>query len=323
MVDAATHSGPAIELSGVCKRYGSAVALDGLDLEVPRGACFGLLGPNGAGKTTTVGILTTLLRATAGEARLLGHDVRREPAAVRREVGLVFQEPSLDPELTARETLELTARLYHLERPRRRADEMLEGVGLADQADRPVRGLSGGLKRRLEIGRGLLHRPRVLFLDEPTVGLDVAARAAIWERLRALHAEGQTTLFLTTHSMEEADALCERLAILDGGRRVAEGTPTALKAALGGDEVRLTLEREDGVFERLERVEGVRSVVREAPGRLRVSVVDGPRRLAALVEAAAAGGLLEVDLRRPSLESVFLHHTGHAFEPGAASRDPA
>jgi ABC-2 type transport system ATP-binding protein len=325
MVSQTTNATPAIELRGVRKRYGDTLALDGLDLQVPGAACFGLLGPNGAGKTTTVGILTTLLRPTAGTARVLGRDAVAEPAAVRREVGVVFQEGTLDPELTARETLDLTGRLYHLEDRRARVAEVLALVGLEGVADRPARGYSGGLKRRLEIGRGLLHRPRVLFLDEPTLGLAVAARSAIWEHLRALHAGGETTLFLTTHSMEEADALCQQLAIVDRGRLVAEGTPDGLKAALGGDVVGLHLEREPGAVQRLARVEGVREVVREAPQRLRITVVDGPRRLAALVEAVSGFGVLEVSLQRPTLESVFLHHTGHAFEaaPGSAARADA
>jgi ABC-2 type transport system ATP-binding protein len=176
---------PAVLVRGLVKHYGDVRALDGLDLEVPRGAFFGLLGPNGAGKTTTLGILTTLIPPTAGRAELLGLDVVAERRGVRAEVGVVFQESTLDPELSAREHLDLYARLYHLDSPRARVAETLEAIGLEEDADRPTRGLSGGLKRRLEIGRGLLHRPRVLFLDEPTLGLDVAARARVctpWRR---------------------------------------------------------------------------------------------------------------------------------------------
>jgi ABC-2 type transport system ATP-binding protein len=317
MVSERTNGPLAVELRGVCKRYGVTPALDGLDLEVGRGACFGLLGPNGAGKTTAVGILTTLLRPDAGTARVLGRDVTVEPAEVRRLVGLVFQEPSLDPELTARETLDLTARLYHLADRRSRVAQLLAALGLEAVADRAVRGYSGGLKRRLEIARGLLHRPQLLFLDEPTLGLDVAARAAVWEHVRALHRERGTTVFLTTHSMEEADALCQRLCIVDRGRVVVEGSPDALKAGLGGDVLRLRLERGERAEERLLRVAGVRAVARGDDGQLWVTVEDGTRRLAPLVETVRDLGILEVDLRRPSLESVFLHHTGHAFEPPA------
>ena len=306
----------AIETRGLVKRYGEREALSGLDLEVPAGICFGLLGPNGAGKSTCIGVLTTLLSPTSGRASLLGHDVVAERAAVRRRIGVVFQESALDPELSAREQLVLHAQLFHLEAPRARAEEWIARAGLADHADLAVRKLSGGLRRRVEIARGLLCRPGVLFLDEPTTGLDVAARAGIWEELRALRRGGETTIFLTTHSMEEADALCDRLAILDGGRVVATGSPTALKAELGGDVVTLLLERPDAVRDALAAHEGVSRVESEGEreGALRITVADGSRRLASLLECARPAGVLEVDLRRPSLEHVFLHHTGHAFE---------
>ena len=310
----------AIEVRGLVVRYGAVEALRGLDLSVARGRCFGMLGPNGAGKTTTVGVLTTLLRPDAGSARLLGRDVVAERDAVRRDVGVVFQESTLDAELTPREHLDLYARLYHLSERRRRVSEMLALVGLEERASEPVRRLSGGLKRRLEIARGLIHEPRVLFLDEPTLGLDVAARSAIWEHLRQLAARRETTIFLTTHSMEEADSLCEEIAILDRGRRVASGTPEALKADLGGDVVRLRLTRADGAAARLQRVDGVHQVVSDddADGHaLRITVADGPKRLVDLIEAARPFGVSEVALQRPTLEHVFLHHTGHSFEPVA------
>jgi ABC-2 type transport system ATP-binding protein len=305
----------AIEVRALAKRYGDTTALAGIDLDVPRGICFGLLGPNGAGKSTTVGVLTTLLAPTSGRASLLGHDVVRERAAVRRQIGVVFQESALDPELSAREQLALHARLFHLEAPAARAADWIERLGLAEHADRPVRKLSGGLRRRVEIARGLLHRPGVLFLDEPTTGLDVAARARIWDELRALRGSGETTLFLTTHSMEEADALCDAIAIVDAGRIVASGSPDALKAALGGDVVTLELERPEAVIAALEAQPGVSRVATDGEtGALRVTVSDGSRRLAGLLECARGAGILAVDLRRPSLEHVFLHHTGHAFE---------
>jgi ABC-2 type transport system ATP-binding protein len=308
---------PAIEVRGLVKRFGDVEALSGLDLRVAAGTCFGLLGPNGAGKTTTVGVLTTLLRPTSGQALLFGRDVTAEPEQVRRDVGLVFQESTLDPDLTAREHLDLYARLYHLEGRGARVGEMLALVALEERADEPVRKLSGGMRRRLEIARGLLHRPRLLFLDEPTLGLDVAARAAVWEHLRRLRGESGTTLFLTTHSMEEADSLCDVVAIVDRGRRVTEGTPDALKAELGGDVVNLRLARADGAAERLEGVEGVRQVSPEGETGFRVTLVDGPRRLAHLIEAVRPLGVEEVTMQRPTLEHVFLHHTGHAFEPEA------
>ncbi len=322
MGEITTNEPPAIEVQGLVKRYGEIAALDGLDLRVERGAFFGLLGPNGAGKTTTVSVLATLAHPTAGSARLLGRDVVGDRAAARREVGLVFQESTLDPDLTAREHLDLYGRLYHLADRASRTREMLALVALDDDADRPVRQFSGGMKRRLEIARGLLHRPRVLFLDEPTLGLDVAARAAIWEHLRALHAEGETTIFLTTHYLEEADSLCERVAIVDRGRVVAEGEPEALKAALGGDVVRIAVERSDGAGDRLSAVEGVREVAAEPAGgdaaSFRITLRDGPRRLPDVIDAVRDAGIVEVTLHRPTLEHVFLHHTGHAFEGSAA-----
>jgi ABC-2 type transport system ATP-binding protein len=321
-VAVAATEAAAVRVRGLAKRFGDVTALDGLDLEIARGRCFGLLGPNGAGKTTTISILATLLRPDEGSVAVLGHDVVTERAAVRREIGIVFQEPSLDRELTAREHLELHARLYHLPERAMRVARALREAGLEADADRPVRGFSGGMKRRLEVVRGLLHSPRVLFLDEPTLGLDVAARAAVWERLRALREAGDVTLLLTTHSMEEADALCDEIAIVDRGRVVAQGTPEALKVGLGGDLVQLGLERAEGAEAALAAVEGVTRVARDPdPGRdatgirLRVTVAQGSRRLPALLEAVRGFGVIDVTLHRPSLEHVFLHHTGHVFEP--------
>jgi len=316
----ATTQPVAIEAESLVKRFGALEALGGVDLRVAAGACFGLLGPNGAGKTTLVSILATLLRPSAGRARLLGRDVESERAAVRRDVGIVFQEPSLDPELTAREHLDLHARLYHLGDRVRRVAQGLAQVELEAHADRPVRGFSGGMKRRLEIARGLLHRPRVLFLDEPTLGLDPKARGAVWSSLRQIRRENGATVLLTTHSMEEADALCERVAILDRGRLVVEGSPESLKAALGGDLVVVALAQDAGVRAAVAPLEGVRDVVvvPDAGGaEVRVTVADAPRRLAGILDQLRPFGIREVRLQRPTLEHVFLHHTGHAFEPGA------
>jgi len=319
----------AIVARGLVKRFGSVAALDGLSLRVARGSCFGLLGPNGAGKTTTVSILATLARADEGSASVLGRDVVRERAGVRRELGLVFQEPTLDPELAAREQLDLHGRLYHLESRRARVGEALALAGLEADADRPVRGFSGGMKRRLELVRGLLHRPRILFLDEPTLGLDVAARAGIWEELRRLRRTGDLTLFLTTHSMEEADALCDGLAIVDRGRVVAEGSPEGLKAALGGDVVVLSLERaekKEEVRAQLGALSGVTRVTHEdvgGAGVFRIVVANGPQRLPELLYAARPFGVREVQLHRPTLEHVFLHHTGHPFELGGRELEGA
>jgi ABC-2 type transport system ATP-binding protein len=316
---------PAIEVEGLVKRYGDRAALDGLDLCVEQGAFFGLLGPNGAGKTTTVSILTTLALPSAGRVRVLGADPVRERAAVRRCLGVVFQEPSLDRELSAREHLDLQARFYRLPDRRRRVAEALERVQLSADADRPVLGFSGGMKRRLEIARGVLHRPQVLFLDEPTLGLDVASRAAVWAHLRSLHAGGETTIFLTTHSMEEAQSLCGRVAIVDRGRLVVEGAPDALVAELGGDVVVIALDAEaapDEALSAVQGVEGVREVRRSGSGGLRVTLHEGSRRLPALLDVLRPWGVSDVELHRPDLEHVFLHHTGHPFEPERLG-DPA
>jgi len=324
-MDANPSSVPAIEVAGLVKRYGDHAALDGLDLCVEQGAFFGLLGPNGAGKTTTVSILTTLALPTEGRVRVLGADPARERASVRRCLGVVFQEPSLDRELTAREHLDLQARFYRLSDRRRRVGEALERVSLTEDADRPVHGFSGGMKRRLEIARGVLHRPQVLFLDEPTLGLDVASRAAVWAHLRSLHAGGETTIFLTTHSMEEAQSLCGRVAIVNRGRRVVEGAPDALVAELGGDVVVIAFESEsapDGAVAALEGVEGVCDVRRNGSGGVRITVREGSRRLAALLEAVRPWGVSDVELHRPDLEHVFLHHTGHPFEPERLGFEP-
>jgi ABC-2 type transport system ATP-binding protein len=322
-IAAASTPEDAIVARGLVKRFGEVTALCGLSLRVARGSCFGLLGPNGAGKTTTVSILTTLALADEGSAAILGRDVVAERAFVRRDLGLVFQETTLDPELTAREQLDLHARLYHLTGRRERVAEALALAGLEADADRPVRGFSGGMKRRLELVRGLLHRPRILFLDEPTLGLDVAARALLWEELRRLRRESDVTLFLTTHSMDEADALCDCLAIVDRGRVVAEGPPERLKAALGGDVVVLALERaepQEKVMAILRALCGVAQVtddgVAEGGRVFRIVVANGPQRLPELLDAARPFGVREVRLHRPSLEHVFLHHTGHPFELG-------
>ncbi len=311
--DATTRTS-AIETHGLGRSYGATEALIDLDLDVPRGICFALLGPNGAGKTTAVRILSTLLRPSRGEARVLGHDVVRARGEVRSAIGIVFQEPSLDPQLTPREHLDLSARLYRVHNRRARVEALIESFGLGDHADRPVRTLSGGLRRRLEIARGILHTPPLLFLDEPTVGLDVAARAAVWDRLREMRAM-DTTLFLTTHSMEEAEALADRTGILDRGRLIVDGAPRDLKAELGGDSVWFRLERNQGARAALAALPGVVEV-RCDPGSettLHVTVGEGPRRLADLVEAARPYGIVEVELHRPTLEQVFLHYTGRSY----------
>jgi ABC-2 type transport system ATP-binding protein len=233
--EAATDMGVAVEARALSRRFGSFVAVDALDLAVRSGVIFGLLGPNGAGKSTTIKMLTTLLPPSSGEARVAGFDVVREPARVRERIGYVPQLVSADGALTARENLVFSAKLYSVPRAERktRIDEALAFMGLSDAADRTVKTYSGGMVRRLELAQAMLHRPRVLFLDEPTVGLDPVARRAVWERLQELNRTAGATIVLTTHDMEEADHLCAEIALLHKGKVAALGSPAALKAAIG------------------------------------------------------------------------------------------
>jgi len=225
-----------IEIQSLTKTYGKIRAVRGIDLSIDKGEIFGLLGPNGAGKTTTIGMLCTIIRPTSGSALISGHDIMKEPAEVRRKVGIVFQDPTLDTLLTGRENLELHGRLYGIppELRRIRIQEMLELVDLNDRADDITRTYSGGMRRRLELARGLLHRPAVLFLDEPTLGLDPQTRARTWDYIRKMAQNEQTTVVLTTHYMEEAELVCNRVGIIDHGQIIALGTPDELKESLGG-----------------------------------------------------------------------------------------
>lgn len=305
---------PAIVAQGLHKAYGDIRALDGIDLEVQDGEFFGLLGPNGAGKSTLINILATMLPATAGRAQVAGFDVQREPAQVRKQIGIVFQDPCLDEELTGYENLLFHARLYKVSRPDRtqRIEELLKIVELSDRAGDRVKGYSGGMRRRLELIRGLLHHPRVLFLDEPTLGLDPQTRSHIWGYIRRLNAEEKVTMVLTTHYMDEADALCHQIRIIDRGRFVAGGTPNELKAQIGGDLLYLTFEPgADGANDALRRVAGVRNVT-PTPQGLQVEVDEGARTMPRVLEAAGAAGarVQSIHLQRPTLEDVFLRHTG-------------
>src|SRR5881398_4022050 len=235
-----------IEAKGLVKKYGDLVAVAGIDLEVHAGEIFGFLGPNGAGKSTTISMLCTLLTPTAGVARVAGIDVVHDPAAVRQRIGLVFQDPSLDEQLTGRENLEFHAFVYSVpaEHRRERIDKMLELLQLSDRASSQVRTYSGGMKRRLEIARGMLHQPQILFLDEPTLGLDPKTRKSIWTHLNELRTKRGVTIFMTTHYMDEAE-YCDRIAIIDHGKIVALDTPDGLKAKVGGDVVTITSTQPD------------------------------------------------------------------------------
>jgi len=300
-----------IEAKGLVKKYGDLEAVAGIDLEVYGGEIFGFLGPNGAGKSTTISMLCTLLTPTAGIARVAGIDVVRDPAAVRQRIGLVFQDPSLDDQLTARENLEFHAFVYSVPAPdrRRRIDEMLNLLQLADRASSAVKTFSGGMKRRLEIARGMLHQPQVLFLDEPTIGLDPQTRKSIWTHLNELRDTKGVTIFMTTHYMDEAE-YCDRIAIIDRGKIVALGTPDELKAMVGGDVVTITSTAPGAAAKEIEDMLGVKPA--RDNGTLRMEVPDGKAFVPRLVRELSAP-VDTVTLRRPSLDDVFLKLTGRAI----------
>jgi len=309
-----------IESKELVKRYGEVQALDGLTFSVAPGTIFGLLGPNGAGKSTAVKVLTTLARADGGEARVAGHDVARDPGAVRRVIGVVGQHSGVDEQLTGRENVLLHGRLQGLRgrELRARADRLLEEFGLADAAHRIAGGYSGGMQRRLDIAMGLVHRPQVLFLDEPTTGLDPEVRADMWAEIARLQREEGLTILLTTHYLEEADQLASSLAIVDRGRVVAEGSPEALKAGLEGDAVQVELDAgvavNGNVSTALRGVAGLREIT--VDGRtLHARADDGARAVPAVLAALDAHAIpvASVTVARPSLDDVYLRFAGRSF----------
>ncbi|MGQ9498594.1 MAG: ATP-binding cassette domain-containing protein [Desulfotomaculales bacterium] len=311
---------PVLEAHNLVKVYNGVRALDGLTFEVQEGEVFGFLGPNGAGKSTAIRILTTLTRPTAGTARVAGWDILRRPRQVRQSIGYVPQEVSLDHYSTGRENLVLFGRLYRLtpREARRRAAELLALMELEDAADRLVVTYSGGMKKRLDIATGLVHRPRLLFLDEPTTGLDPYSRVRVWDYIRRLNREEGITIFLTTHYLEEADRLAHRVAILDRGRIVAEGAPDALKDAVGGDVVQMEIDAEPaaaaGLEAALAALPGVRRV-HVGERHVRVVTVRGPEAVPALFRRAEGAGFTvrAVTVARPSLDDVFFYHTGRTM----------
>jgi ABC-2 type transport system ATP-binding protein len=311
---------PTIVTEGLRKRYGDKIALDGVDLTVAAGTVCGLLGPNGAGKTTAVRILTTLLRPDEGRAQVAGFDVGRDPQRVREHIGLVGQNAAVDEALSGRQNLELFGRLYHLgsAAARHRAAELLEQFSLADTGDKAAKQYSGGMRRRLDLAASLILAPPVLFLDEPTTGLDPRGRAEVWQAVRDLVKQG-TTVLLTTQYLDEADQLADQISVIDNGRVIAEGSPTALKSKLGGDRLDVVL-HDTAELDRAVRVvaavTGTEPEVDRDRRRISAAVTDP---LAALGEAARAlreegFGVEDVGLRRPTLDEVFLSLTGHGTE---------
>jgi ABC-2 type transport system ATP-binding protein len=317
----------AIEATELTKSYPPDVrALDGLSLAVPAGTIFGLLGPNGAGKSTTVRILTTLSRPDSGSARVAGVDVLDEPVRIRHAIGVVAQKHGLDPEATGRENLTLQGEFHAIAGAdlRGRVADALERFGLGDAADRQAKTYSGGMQRRLDLAMGLIHRPQVLFLDEPTTGLDPEARAEIWHEIERMARDERITILLTTHYLEEADRLASRLAIVDRGRIVAEGSPDTLKSELEGDRIAVELDDVDDAAARLAlaRVDGVGDAALE--GRtLHARARDGAAAIPAVLAALDAHGIkvASVTLARPSLDDVYLRFAGRSFHRADAEHD--
>ncbi|HEV7976392.1 ATP-binding cassette domain-containing protein [Amycolatopsis sp.] len=314
----------AVVAEGLRKQYGDTVALDGLDLKVPKGTVCGLLGPNGAGKTTAVRILSTLLRVSGGQAKVAGFDVVRQGADVRRNIGLVGQSAAVDEILSGRQNLVMFGRLYHLtpKASARRADELLAQFGLADTGSKPVSQYSGGMRRRLDLAAGLILAPAVLFLDEPTTGLDPRGRNEIWASVRALVATG-TTVLLTTQYLEEADQLADRISVIDHGRVIASGTPDELKTAIGGDRIELVLHSAADLGRATQVVEhtvGEPVTTDEDGRRLSAPVRERVLALTEVVRALDDAGILaeDIGLRRPTLDEVFLRLTGDREHQKAA-----
>ena len=324
----------AIEATDLVRRFGEVEAVRGVSLQIEEGEIYGFLGPNGAGKSTIVRILTTLLEPTSGSGSVLGHDVVREQTTVRRLIGVALQEAGLDPKQTGRELLTLQARLYGL-RGRllvQQVREVTELVGLTDAIDRRIQGYSGGMKRRLDLASSLLHRPRVLFLDEPTTGLDPTSRSLIWDRMRYLRQQFGATIFLTTQYLEEADQLADRVAIIDVGRIVREGTPESLKAEVGADVIDIAVDDREAGAARVAILE-MQSSGELPNGELRGTVAgytlfvpDGPRMIATIIRGLDRAGITTgpISVSRPTLDDVFLAATGGRLSAASgrdASRD--
>jgi ABC-2 type transport system ATP-binding protein len=302
-----------IETRNLVKKFGDLVAVDGIDLKVKEGEIYGLLGPNGAGKTTTLSILSCMLLPTSGEAYVNGYDVVRHPDQVRKSIGIVFQDPALDDQLTGRENMEIHAMLYNVPKKvaKQRIDEALALVELTDRAKNLVRTYSGGMRRRLEIARGLIHRPKVLFLDEPTIGLDPQTRARIWDYISALTKKEKITVILTTHYMDEADRLCDRVAIIDFGKIKAEGTPDELKKQLGGDVITVKTKAINKLSKMASELGFVKSV-NITTDAVKINLENGEEHITDVACAARDQGIPieSLMLHEPTLNDVFLYHTG-------------
>jgi ABC-2 type transport system ATP-binding protein len=304
------------------KEFNGLVAVKNVSLKIEEGEIFGLLGPNGAGKTTFISMLCTLLKPTSGTAKVNGYDIIKEQSQVRKSIGIVFQELSLDNRLTGRENLEMHAGLYSVPKSERkkRIEEVLELVALSDRADELVRTYSGGMKRRLEIARGLIHYPKVLFLDEPTLGLDPQTREHIWEYIKKLAEREHITILLTTHYMEEADALCDRVAIMDRGEIKVLDTPEALKNTLEGDVVTLEVDKHE-IAEKIKSLEEVKKV-QTVNSRIFITVKNAETFVPKILDFVKSNGTIvkAISIRKPSLGDVFLHYTGREIREEKAEK---
>jgi ABC-2 type transport system ATP-binding protein len=312
-----------VETNNLTKIYGGKfTAVDHISFEVEKGEIFGFLGPNGAGKTTTVHMLCTLTQITEGEAKIAGIDVKKQPDEVRKRIGLVPQDISVDDELTAKENMDLHGKLYHMPKKliKERIPELLKVVELTDWGNSLVKTFSGGMRRRLEIAEGLMHRPDILFLDEPTLGLDPASRASIWEYVRKLNKQG-TTIFMTTHYMDEADKLCNRIAIIDYGKIASIGTPKELKGMLGGDIITVHTNDSETFLNQVKNLKFVSEVLPQEGG-LRVTVNNGETAIPKLFEEAnkMGVGIDNISLNRPTLDDVFIKFTGRSLREEKTDR---
>lgn len=312
-----------VEVQDLVKRYnGEVLAVDDISFTVEEGEIFGFLGPNGAGKSTTINILTTLLRPTSGKATVAGCDVFKEAQKVRHAIGLVPQDLTVDDELSGRENMYLQADLYNVPRneAKRDIEDLLHVVNLEDAADRLVKTYSGGMRKRLELAEGLIHHPQILFLDEPTLGLDIQTRAAIWDYIKDLKAKHNITVFLTTHYLEEADGLCDRIGIIDHGKIVALDTPSALKRSIGGDVLNIGVTTEQDISTYIRQAAGVLDV-RKEDGTYRVKAVDGEAAIPEVLKLIWEHGVTvtSVTLSRPTLDQAFLEYTGRSMRDAEQS----
>jgi ABC-2 type transport system ATP-binding protein len=314
-----------IKVEGLTKVFNhSLTAVDHIDFSVKHGEIFGFLGPNGAGKTTTISMLITVLKPTAGKATVLGGDIAKQSLAVRNSIGVVPQEYTADEDLTGYENIILCADLYGIPRSvsKKRAMDLLQLVELVGFKDKRVQTYSGGMRRRLELACGLINRPKVLFLDEPTLGLDVQTRAATWNYVKMLKKEFGMTLFLTTHYLEEADALCDRIAIIDHGKIVVIGTPTDLKDSLGGDIITLSIQKDTDITELISKLEHVKEVRKENGGYI-IKTASGEATAPLIIEALRKNGhvVTKLSLAKPSLNDVYLQYTGKSMRDAEESRE--